>query len=88
MADGGASFLSKTFLAAETTSDKVSAAASPSIGEASVPTEDAKSMWEWYSKHHFLSYYITCIHEGKTISKEVGEPIQHRFSLKQWIAHH
>jgi len=50
--------------------------------------QEGESQEEWYMKEHFLTYYVGCIQEGKTVSKEMGPAIQVGFSLKQWIASH
>lgn len=48
--------------------------------------KECKSQEEDYMKHHFLSYYVSCVNDGTTKSEEAGEPIPlTRFSLKEWI---
>jgi len=62
--------------------------------ESLVPDFDPESrMDEWkaaeeqYLAEHALSYYLACMLEGKTKSKDVGEPItKPRFSLRNIIA--
>lgn len=46
---------------------------------------ECKAQETEYMAEHFLSHYIMCGLEGKTVSKEVGEPIASRgeFSLKK-----
>jgi len=45
---------------------------------------EGESQQEWFMKNHFLSYYVGCILDGKTRSKEVGKP-RIGFSLKAYI---
>ena len=46
-----------------------------------------ESQREWYLETHFLTYYVSCIAVGWTISEEVGAPIPHypRFSLETFV---
>ena len=44
-----------------------------------------ESAEEQYMKQHILSYYIMCIVDGETTSKEVGAPMEPRFSLAAYI---
>jgi len=48
-------------------------------------SKEWESQLEWYQKEHFLTFYISCILDGETKSKEVGEPISIGFSLKKWV---
>jgi len=48
--------------------------------------QECKSQEEDYMKHHFLSYYVSCVNDGTTKSEETGEPVKsNRFSLAEWI---
>jgi len=49
----------------------------------------AESQLKDYMKNNFLTYYVTCVQDGTTKSKEVGDPMPitpTRFSLKEWIS--
>jgi len=57
-----------------------------SLTEFNIESPVWESQEEYHMKHHFLTYYINCVNEGATKSKETGEPIQpSRFSLNEWI---
>lgn len=43
---------------------------------------------EQYMRENALTYYILCAREGETVSEEMGEPWQHRFSLADFIKSH
>jgi hypothetical protein len=49
---------------------------------------ECKAQETEYMAEHFLSHYIMCGLEGKTVSEDVGEPIvsNGEFSLKQFIS--
>jgi len=57
-----------------------------------IEIQECKSLEEDYMKHHFLTYYVSCVNDGTTKSEETGEPVltggirtHARFSLAEWI---